>query len=237
MALPTTVRRHEIDVLDGETTLEIHEDPAALWQSGNGATVWDAGLVLCKWLEKRWATEQEEEDVPFDNGRPKGDWTHGFSLSRSRRVLEIGSGTGIVGMTLAKLLPDAKVTLTDRIIALPLLQRNVDTNFTDRVSVQPLDLTDSPSNWPAVADDLDLIVFSDMLFEPELYAPLVSALERLAAKNTFILFAHERRDFGAEVPFFRLLGQRFFFRNAPDDTHHDDWRSEDIHVFVARRRD
>lgn len=75
-------------------------------RSKTDAVVWDAGLVLAYYLVKRF-----------------GQLSNGAS---TRRVIDVGSGTGVVGLTVAKL--GAKVVLTDLAGALPLLNRNARRN-------------------------------------------------------------------------------------------------------------
>ena len=73
-----------------------------------GTTVWDASIVLAKWLER--------------NAR------RGSELSRprlaGRRVLELGAGMGLGGLAAAAL--GADVELTDVAEVLPLLRRNAE---------------------------------------------------------------------------------------------------------------
>ena len=64
-----------------------------------GATVWDCGLTLCKFAEL--------QSVRF----------------KGKRIIEVGAGTGLVGLLLAKL--GASVLFTDQPHALPLLAHNV----------------------------------------------------------------------------------------------------------------
>ncbi|KAJ8260183.1 hypothetical protein GJAV_G00178030 [Gymnothorax javanicus] len=77
---------------------------------GVAAPVWDAALFLCRYL---------------DHLDLKG-----------KRVIELGAGTGIVGILAARL--GAEVTLTDLPHAVPQLQKNVSANM-------------PPSGWPCVA--------------------------------------------------------------------------------------
>eukprot|EP00386_Alphamonas_edax_P013642 GDKI01042115.1.p1 GENE.GDKI01042115.1~~GDKI01042115.1.p1 ORF type:complete len:155 (+),score=51.38 GDKI01042115.1:210-674(+) len=48
-----TNRPYEFDsrTPTGCIELDMYQDPSGLWSAGIGATVWDAGLVLCKYLE------------------------------------------------------------------------------------------------------------------------------------------------------------------------------------------
>ncbi|PSN31582.1 Protein-lysine methyltransferase METTL21D [Blattella germanica] len=68
--------------------------------------VWDAALVLAKYLERRC------KDVK--------DWLHG------RSVLELGAGLGCVGLTAACL--GARVIMTDLDEVIPLMEKNVEAN-------------------------------------------------------------------------------------------------------------
>ena len=100
----TFIREYEFDA-NYITKLDIHQDPQGLWSGGIGATVWDAGLVLSKYFEANSKT-----------------------LIENKSVLEIGSGTGLVGMVCAKL--GAKsVLFTDKDCAMPLLNKNIFENF------------------------------------------------------------------------------------------------------------
>lgn len=73
----------------------------------DGATIFDAGLVLIHYLAK---------------ARNK------LNLENSS-VIDIGSGTGVVGIAAAKL--GANVTLSDLDIGQALLQKNIKKNFTE----------------------------------------------------------------------------------------------------------
>lgn len=79
-------------------------------------------------------------------------------------VLELGCGTGIVGLTLAKCLPTtAQVTLTDSESALwPLLHQNIHANFVKNVRIANLDWRDTSTFLSA--DNFDLIVAADVLY-------------------------------------------------------------------------
>ena len=77
-------REHEVESTG--RTLTIYQDPHGKLHGGCGATVWDAALTLSKALER-----QQLE---------------------GKRVLEIGAGTGLVGLVAAAL-GAATVTVAD----------------------------------------------------------------------------------------------------------------------------
>ena len=96
--------------LDGDE-LQIWEDPRGTLAGGNGATVWDSALAF--------ATAVSSGGVDDDSVAATTDW-------RGLRVLELGSGCGLVALALA--CRGAHVVATERAIALPLLEKNVEAN-------------------------------------------------------------------------------------------------------------
>ncbi|KAJ1933072.1 Protein-lysine N-methyltransferase efm6, partial [Linderina macrospora] len=89
-------------------SIKIVQDPTGQLKLGVGATVWDAALVLSKYIEKQVSLGS-------------------LDLS-NKTVLELGSGTGVVGLSVALIEPTAKVILSDKQELLPLLLHNVDLN-------------------------------------------------------------------------------------------------------------
>lgn len=114
-----------------------------------GTTVWDASIVLAKFLEKvtSIATLKGNNmkglvapvliaqvcgdlngrcvDVAIQNAR-KGEFSR--ANVKGKRAIELGAGPGLGGMAMALL--GADVLLTDLADIVPLIQKNVDANFT-----------------------------------------------------------------------------------------------------------
>ena len=98
------------------------------------------------------------------------------------RILELGSGTGLLGIAAAALYPDAVVHLTDLEAIVPNLEANVKANEAvfskkNRPSVGVLDWSDSPYQNPH--QRYNVILASDPLYSPSHPAWLV---------NTILLF-------------------------------------------------
>merc|ERR1712228_879168 len=147
---------------------------------GIGATIWDAGLVLSKYFE-----------------------ANNKALIRDKSVLEIGSGTGLVGMVCAKL--GAKsVLFTDKDCAMPLLNKNLFENFYKYYSVklqkeeednQTLLLSHELTwgddkqmkslcdfmlkHFGKIVGMFDVIILSDCICWKELHKPLIGALQSI----------------------------------------------------------
>ncbi|KAI8904394.1 putative methyltransferase-domain-containing protein [Gorgonomyces haynaldii] len=187
--------------IDGHA-LSVQMEPNG--ELGTGSTVWDCAVVLSKYFER--------------------------SKPNAQSVLELGSGTGLLGLVLQHLLPEAHITLTDQEKLLKLLKTNV-----PGASVQELSWGND-SHLKALKKDYDLIVFSDLIAWPELYQDLVKSLEFLATSNTRIVFASERRDFEKEVEFYRLLSRSFTFRDIKPEQLDPIYQSDDIYVFEANKK-
>ncbi|KAG0363948.1 putative methyltransferase-domain-containing protein [Gamsiella multidivaricata] len=118
------------------TPLEIDEDPSGLLRGGVGSTIWDAAIVLAKYFERLDLTSFTSTTTPAE--------------SRIINVLELGSGTGIVGLAVARMLSakglKAKVVLTDKDNVVPLLQRNVAKNASPGIHIDTQVL-----DWEAIS--------------------------------------------------------------------------------------
>ncbi|OWZ05985.1 hypothetical protein PHMEG_00021825 [Phytophthora megakarya] len=159
---------------------------------GIGGKLWDSCLVLTRYL----AAHQE--------------------LLVGKRVVELGSGLGLVGIFCAML--GARVTLTDMQDVIPLLDYNIRLNFSERsaadsakgdAGVLPVARAhlwgEPPCDLPSQPD---VLVLSDVVYDPEGYKPLVSSLEALTTPETLVLMAHRSRN-PMEHQFFELLSQTF----------------------------
>lgn len=159
-----------------------------------GSQVWPATLALSQYLEEATLGLKGTE-----NHIPDG-----------RVVLELGAGTGLVGLC-AHALGAKKVLLTDVPSVLPGIARNVELNTSavqGSVQVAGLDWRDVADGKGLPLDEFDIILGSDIVLWPELFEPLCTALTRLAAPKTSILLSIEHRS--KEISkFFETLAQSF----------------------------
>ena len=107
--LPIFLKEFEI----GNVVVKIEQEG----QVGIGGMVWDASLILAKFLYCN-------KSIVF---------------SKISSVLEVGSGTGICGLACALMEPKLKVTLSDLRSHLPLIQTNIDINSTSNVICDEID--------------------------------------------------------------------------------------------------
>uniref|UniRef100_A0AAV1V4N7 Uncharacterized protein n=1 Tax=Peronospora matthiolae TaxID=2874970 RepID=A0AAV1V4N7_9STRA len=135
----------------------------------HGHCVWDAALLLADYLQTRCC------ELAAGLG---GDGRFQF---QGKRVVELGAGVGLVGMTLAVL--GAQVALTDQDYVLPLLAKNVAVNFSSADSSQARVVATAPvvekCQWgepfescgilKSWAKSVDVVVFSDVLYHDSAY--------------------------------------------------------------------
>ena len=182
---------------------KVLEDCKGVWAVGNGATVWDAGLLLADFLGMQDSLE-------------------------GATALELGAGLGLVGMCLSKF--GARVVLTDRPLALPLLRRNVAENCLDwglaAVAVESLVFGETLPDW--AEGGFDVVVASDVVFpaNSECHGALIETLRAVVQPKTRCWLAYEPRAEATNTAFFNSLGQFFDVQrvpapdlpeNAPDD--------------------
>jgi predicted nicotinamide N-methyase len=237
-----------------------------------GSTVWDTAIVLAKYLEK----------APILTSIAS-------TSQRSLNILELGSGTGLVGLAVARMLSAAGITarivLTDKANVLPLLQRNMEKNpvrgveleahvldweavsgikakATEKPSedseeakpasvetapvtgtestaaTQPVAITTVSDTDSLVSTEWDLVILSDCIWFPALYAPLTGTLARILkpGSSSQLIVAFEKRNFSQEMEFFAALGKSFTFRDVKPEEQDSNYQSDDIFVFLCQRR-
>ncbi|KAJ2414318.1 Protein-lysine N-methyltransferase efm6 [Coemansia sp. IMI 209128] len=189
------------------------QDASGATGCGVGSTVWDTGLVLAKYLDHQTSLGN-------------------LNLS-GKTVLELGSGTGIVGIALGRLHPQCQVILTDKKELIPLLSRNIELNSAmSNTRAQCLDWT-----LPTALDVVpDLIVVSDGIWDKDLHQPLAETLARLAGSETRVLLAYETRKFDEEAEFIAKWSQTFRFRDIKPSEQDPVMQSEDIFMFEGSRK-
>jgi len=143
------------------------------------------------------------------------------ALDGRLRILELGSGTGIVGIVAAATL-GAHATLTDLPHVVPNLKFNADANA-GVVGPRGGELTVAPLRWghaddvEAIGREFDLILASDVVYHDHLYDPLLETLrlmmlskgaEREGKVKMVFVMAHMRR-WKKESTFFRKAKKHF----------------------------
>ncbi|NWV38542.1 MT21A methyltransferase, partial [Grantiella picta] len=186
------------------------------WRRPGGAAV---AVVLCAYLEME-----------------------GIDL-RDRSVIELGAGTGLLGIVVTLLGKGffvvfhvllsplgARVTITDRAAALEFLESNVQANLPPelrpRAVVKELTWGKDLDNFPPGA--FDFILGADIVYLEETFAELLQTLEHLCSDQTVILLSCRIR-YDRDLKFLKMLRDRF----SVYEVHYDS--SKDVHIYKAQR--
>ncbi|XP_067847581.1 EEF1A lysine methyltransferase 3-like [Heptranchias perlo] len=168
---------------------------------GVSAFIWESGLTLCRFFER--------EKMSFCG----------------RKVIELGSGTGIVGILAVML--GGKVTLTDQPHVLKQIKHNVSINvppsYEHYSTVRALSWGSNHTQFP---NDYDVILGSDIVYYPPDYPILIQTLRHLSNQRTTIYIATEMRGCCAALSFHQELIPQYFYSQL---VHRHG--SEDINVY------
>ncbi|XP_072351200.1 EEF1A lysine methyltransferase 3-like [Scyliorhinus torazame] len=150
------------------------------YKMGVSALIWECAFVLCQYFQ--------QEKMNFSG----------------KKVIELGSGTGIVGI-LAVLL-GGEVTLTDESHALKQIEHNVSVNVPEScrhlATIRTLSWGFDHMNF---SNDYDIILGSDIVYYPSDYPVLLQTLQHLSNPRTIIYIAtrirgcHETWKFHEEL--------------------------------------
>ncbi|KAF8803792.1 hypothetical protein BYT27DRAFT_7195132 [Phlegmacium glaucopus] len=165
---------------------------------GCGGLAWPAGQILASYLVQK-----------------------GTDYIKNRNILELGSGTGLVGLVAGKLGGD--VCITDQVPLLPLMHRNILLNdLESRVIVAEL-------NWgmaiPTTIQRPDLILAADCVYFEPAFPLLVQTLSELSDSRTEILFSYKKRR-KADKRFFTMLKKNFTWKEVTEDPNHQIYNRE-----------
>ncbi|TMW67053.1 hypothetical protein Poli38472_012169 [Pythium oligandrum] len=172
--------------------LELQQDLAGL---GIAGVVWNCARVL----------------VEFFQRNPE--------LLDHKQVLELGAGTGAVGLALAKTTKLQSVLLTDLEDVVELTKTNVSTtaqvDSTVSVLVEQGRLEARTYRWGSTIDnwmlDCDVVVCSDCLYEANVYADLLKSLITITHQKSHcaVYVAYKQRHPEQERSFFSKAAQCF----------------------------
>ena len=153
-----------------------------------GLTIWDGSVILAKYLEHR--------------GNLDG-----------KRVLALGSGVGLVGISCGVL--GAAVTMTDLDYVMDSLNHNIDKNKASISSGSLIGLPLDWTNWEGNAitkQPFDIVLGADIVWLQSLIVPLCDLLKEISIvnRNCEILISYQSRSKMADHVLYNSLEQRSF---------------------------
>ncbi|KAI9026440.1 putative methyltransferase-domain-containing protein [Phycomyces nitens] len=182
---------------------------------GCGGKTWEAADVMIEYL--LWKKTQSE------------------SLFDGKRILDLGSGTGLVGLAVASAFPGAQnMTLTDQIPMMELMKQNIILNgLEEKVDTQLLDWgTPLPDHILPLPD---VILASDCVYLEIAFQPLVDTLLLLSKKETVIYLSYMKRR-NADKRFFQLIRKKFILKEVEDDPKRAVYSRRGLHLYLLTKK-
>jgi len=139
-------------------------------------------------------------------------------------VVELGSGTGLVGLIAAKL-GASKVWITDQQPLLGIMQQNLSMNSLQYNCV--VTELDWGTSIPTTIPPPDVILAADCVYFEPAFPLLVNTLDALATAGTLILFCYKKRR-KADKRFFGMLKKKFAWEEVMDDPNRNIYTRESI---------
>ncbi|GMF34713.1 unnamed protein product [Phytophthora fragariaefolia] len=188
---------------------------------GTGLTTWDGSVVLAKYLE-----HQRRGDIA------------------GTRVVELGAGTGLVGIS-AALLGARQVILSDLDYVVENLAKNVAETMKLAASAgKPVDsdISTRVLDWfnpPRDLGDIDFLLASDVVWVEELIPPLVATFDvllRHSSAKTRILMSYQKRSIMSDRLLFSELERRHLVKTrVPAANLHPRFSTDRIDVWEIER--
>ncbi|XP_020221182.1 protein N-lysine methyltransferase METTL21A [Cajanus cajan] len=199
--------------------LSILQSPSSLGTPGvTGAVMWDSGVVLGKFLEHS-----------VDSG---------MLVLQGKKIVELGSGCGLVGCIAALL--GGEVILTDLPDRMRLLKKNIETNMKQvsiRGSITATELTwgedpDAEIIYPTP----DYVLGSDVVYSERAVVDLLETLMQLSGPNTTIFLAGELRNDAILEYFLEAAMNNFTIGRVEQTLWHPDYCSNRVVLYVLVKK-
>ncbi|CAO0790811.1 unnamed protein product [Mucor circinelloides] len=214
-------REQEVKAHTGSIAFNGLSDPILLAQDmsgGCGGKIWKCANVMIDYFI--WKNDQL-------NG----------TLFKDQKIVEIGSGTGLVGLAVAKLCPGIKqMVITDQLPMMGLMQENIKLNHLEQ------SVTADILNWGEVIPDIsqvlnaDVILASDCIYLEMAFIPLLETFFALTNKPTSIIYLTYRKRRNADKLFFQAAKKKFIFKDVTEDPKMKVYMRDKMHLFSVTRK-
>jgi predicted nicotinamide N-methyase len=203
-----------LTIKEAQNSSHIGED------GGTGLNVWDGAMLLARYIEK----------VP--------------NIVKNKRVIELGSGCGVVGIA-AAISGCKEVVMTDLSYALPLMRENVESNeaaWKDKevvVSCKECDWFQTPPADELLSGDnnkADVLLVADCVWLSSLIAPLLQTLKLYANDSTEVFITYQQRGKEAHDMFLEGIHELFDVVDVDTLKAADLEKPDVFHLFHCKRK-
>ncbi|KAL7604066.1 hypothetical protein Lser_V15G19685 [Lactuca serriola] len=227
---PTPIQHQNYHLTSIDSTVVIRQLPS----QGLSFQLWPAAATFVKLLDSYQASNTDPFSAAITTAK----------RHPRLRILELGSGTGIVGIAAAAIL-GADVTVTDLPHVLVNLKFNADAN-SELLAPRGGEVHVAPMSWgeteemEAIGREYDLIIGSDVVYHDHLYEPLLQTLKFLLldgggdAGEKVFLMGHLRR-WKKESGFFKRAKKHFQVELIHEDGPSSDSRTGVVVYRFARK--
>ncbi|KAK9249310.1 putative methyltransferase-domain-containing protein [Lipomyces tetrasporus] len=222
-----------LEVTLNGTIVKIKHDGGA---AGCGGKVWPAGELLSRYL----ISARDNETYLAHEAL----WKE--SAKRKIKIIELGSGTGLVGLAMGKAyslatkdcaVEDAglHIVVTDQANMLSLMEDNIELNqLEETVSAEVLDWgTDLPDNY--INPCPDVILAADCVYFEPAFPLLEKTLLDLTGDNTLVLMSYKRRR-KADNRFFQSIKRSFRIEEIKDYDEYKEFSRNTVFLYRLIRK-
>ncbi|KAI8357333.1 putative methyltransferase-domain-containing protein [Choanephora cucurbitarum] len=213
-------REQEVKAHIGQVSYEGLHSPILLSQDmsgGCGGKIWEAANVMIDYLI--WKNAQLEGQ-----------------LFKDQTVIEVGAGTGLVGIAIAKICSHVhQVIITDQLPMMDLMVENIQLNQLNSV-VSPAILDWGTEITNSSLLNADVIIASDCIYLEVAFIPLFDTLLALTTNPNTIIYLSYRKRRKADKRFFQLARKKFVFETVEDDPRHAVYSKVGLHLYVVKRK-
>ncbi|CDK29444.1 unnamed protein product [Kuraishia capsulata CBS 1993] len=215
----------------GGKKLEIYEDGGRV---GCGGVLWISGHLLALYLLQKWNFILE--DLRKNHG-----------VAQVHKVVEIGSGTGVVGIALGAATvdhkdqypEDFKVYISDIDELVPIMQKSISLNKLDEV-VEAISLPWGEPLPQSCSSKVDLILAADCVYNEKAFDILEQTLVDLSngtkinedgSKRDTVIYMASRKRRKADLKFFRKCKKSFHMQEIVHYEGYEFFRLQNVHLW------